>query len=78
MAAIERGEEVTGVSLMLMDPGIDSGPVISQERVVVYDNDTTESLSSRLATWRPRRRFATFRVGYEARSRRRLNLTAGS
>lgn len=49
MAAIERGDDVTGVSLMVMDTGIDSGAVISQDRVVVDDNDTTESLSRRLA-----------------------------
>lgn len=49
MAAIESGDEGTGVSLMVMDTGIDSGPVISQASVVVNDNDTTESLSSRLA-----------------------------
>jgi methionyl-tRNA formyltransferase len=49
MAAIEQGDDVTGVSLMVMDIGIDSGPVISQQRVVVDNNDTTESLSMRLA-----------------------------
>jgi methionyl-tRNA formyltransferase len=49
MAAIASGDNVTAVSLMVMDTGIDSGPVISQDAVVVYDNDTTETLSLRLA-----------------------------
>jgi methionyl-tRNA formyltransferase len=49
MAAIESGDEETGVSLMVMDVGIDTGPVISQDHAVVYDNDTSESLSQRLS-----------------------------
>jgi methionyl-tRNA formyltransferase len=50
MAAIERGDATSGVSLMAMDSGIDSGPVISQSVVVVGDDDTTELLSDRLAS----------------------------
>jgi methionyl-tRNA formyltransferase len=49
MAAIEEGDEETGVSLMLMDAGIDTGAVISQERTRVARDDTTESLGARLA-----------------------------
>ncbi len=49
MAAIESGDEVTGVSLMVMDSGIDTGAVVSVEQVVVADDDTTSSLGQRLA-----------------------------
>lgn len=49
MAAIESGDEMTGVSLMVMDPGIDTGAVVSVEEVVVAGDDTTESLGRRLA-----------------------------
>lgn len=49
MAAIESGDRETGVSLMLMDSGIDTGAVVSVEHVVVDDDDTTESLGARLA-----------------------------
>lgn len=49
MAAIEEGDRETGVSLMVMDAGIDTGAVVSIERVVVADDDTTESLGARLA-----------------------------
>jgi methionyl-tRNA formyltransferase len=49
MAAIEEGDRETGVSLMVMDAGIDTGAVVSIEQVVVADDDTTESLSGRLA-----------------------------
>jgi methionyl-tRNA formyltransferase len=49
MAAIESGDEMTGVSLMAMDSGIDTGAVVSVEDVVVAGDDTTESLGRRLA-----------------------------
>jgi len=49
MAAIESGDQATGVSLMEMDAGIDTGAVVSMERVVVEGDDTTESLGRRLA-----------------------------
>ncbi|MFO7772420.1 MAG: methionyl-tRNA formyltransferase [Dehalococcoidia bacterium] len=43
------GDEVTGVTIMLMDAGLDSGPIIAQEEVEVSSTDTTGSLSSGLA-----------------------------
>jgi methionyl-tRNA formyltransferase len=49
MATIASGDRETGVSLLLMDAGIDTGPVVSTERIVVEDDDTTESLGRRLA-----------------------------
>jgi methionyl-tRNA formyltransferase len=49
MAAIESGDEATGVSLMVMDTGIDTGAVVSVAHVVVAGNDTSESLGRRLA-----------------------------
>lgn len=48
-AAIFAGDQTTGVSLMVMDSGIDTGAVISFEPHVVALNDTTESLGARLA-----------------------------
>ena len=49
VAAIASGDRETGVALMVMDVGIDTGAVISQERALVGDDDTSESLSGRLA-----------------------------
>lgn len=49
MATIESGDQETGVSLMEMDAGIDTGAVVSLERIVVEGDDTTESLGGRLA-----------------------------
>jgi methionyl-tRNA formyltransferase len=48
-AAILDGERETGVSLMLMDEGLDTGSVIAQAREPIGDEDTAESLSHRLA-----------------------------
>lgn len=47
--AILSGEEVTGVSIMLMDEGIDSGPILAQRSVEIMPQDTTASLTAKLA-----------------------------
>lgn len=48
-AAILAGDDETGVSIMLMDAGMDTGPVLSQRREAISPNDTTGSLSERLS-----------------------------
>jgi methionyl-tRNA formyltransferase len=48
-AAILAGDEHTGVTIMLMDAGMDSGPVLSQRALAVDVNDTAASLSERLS-----------------------------
>lgn len=48
-AAIYHGEAVTGVSLMVMDPGLDTGAVFATTEVVIDPSDTTESLTNKLA-----------------------------
>ncbi len=48
-AAILAGEEVTGVSLMLMDRGLDTGPILAQEKVAISAQDTTGSLTAKLS-----------------------------
>ncbi len=48
-SAILNGEDITGVSLMLLDEGMDSGPVFRQREVEIMDDDTCGSLSARLA-----------------------------
>ena len=47
--AILCGDELTGVTIMLMDRGMDTGPILAQEKVGVSFMDTTGSLTSRLA-----------------------------
>ncbi len=46
--AILHGDAITGVSIMAMDAGIDTGAVVSVEEFVVDDNMTTASLSESL------------------------------
>ncbi len=48
-AAILAGEEQTGVTLMLMDEGMDTGPILAQAGCPIEPQDTTGSLSVRLA-----------------------------
>jgi methionyl-tRNA formyltransferase len=48
-AAILAGEEETGVTIMLMDEGMDTGPILSQATCPISPQDTRESLSAKLA-----------------------------
>ena len=48
--AILGGDEETGVTIMLMDAGMDTGPILSQRRHPVSSHDTTGSLTEALAT----------------------------
>lgn len=47
--AILAGDLRTGVSIMKMDPGLDTGPVLAQASIPVHDQDTSASLGERLA-----------------------------
>lgn len=48
-SAILAGDEETGVSIMLMDEGVDTGPVLKKERLAITTDDTTETLTHKLA-----------------------------
>lgn len=47
--AIAAGDDVTGVSLMLIDEGLDTGPVIAVKETAIDDDETGGSLTARLA-----------------------------
>ncbi|MBC7224705.1 MAG: methionyl-tRNA formyltransferase, partial [Anaerolineae bacterium] len=47
--AILAGDRETGVTIMLMDEGLDTGPILSQVRCPIAEEDTTGSLTARLA-----------------------------
>ena len=47
--AIVRGERVTGVTTMLMDEGLDTGPVLLQRETAIFDGETAPQLLARLA-----------------------------
>jgi methionyl-tRNA formyltransferase len=46
--AILAGDEVTGVSLMLLDEGMDTGPIIAQRERRVYESDDAATLTDTL------------------------------
>ncbi|MEW5868795.1 MAG: methionyl-tRNA formyltransferase [Chloroflexota bacterium] len=48
-AAILHGDATTGITLMRMDPGIDTGPTLTQRALPILPEDTADSLSQRLA-----------------------------
>ena len=47
--ALFNGETCTGVTSMLMDPGLDTGPILLQEEVEIHPEDDEGSLETRLA-----------------------------
>ncbi|WP_225721812.1 methionyl-tRNA formyltransferase [Candidatus Vallotiella sp. (ex Adelges kitamiensis)] len=48
--AIEAGDRVTGVTLMQMNTGLDMGPMLMRETVIINPTDTTGTLHDKLAT----------------------------
>lgn len=48
-AALLAGDHVTGVSAMLMDEGMDTGPVLKTRETLIREDDTLETLHDRLA-----------------------------
>ncbi len=48
-AAIVAGDRETGVTLMRMDPGLDTGPIVAVERVPLSGSETSPELERRLA-----------------------------
>jgi len=47
--AILAGDEITGVTLMLVDAGLDTGPIVAQATLPVAPDDTTATLTAKLA-----------------------------
>lgn len=48
-AAILAGDGFTGVSIMLMDEGLDSGPILARAQIPISDRDSTGSLTAKLS-----------------------------
>jgi phosphoribosylglycinamide formyltransferase-1 len=46
--ALDYGVRVTGVTVFLVDEGMDSGPVVSQEAIEVHEDDDRDSLEARV------------------------------
>lgn len=48
LQALEHGVKVSGCTVHFVDEGMDTGPIILQGAVPVYDDDTEETLSARI------------------------------
>ena len=48
-AAILAGDRETGVTIILMDPGMDSGPILAQRPLLIEDSDTAGGLTEKLS-----------------------------
>ena len=46
--AILAGDHVTGITIMQMDAGLDTGAILLQHNIVIAQNDTTQSLHDKL------------------------------
>lgn len=46
--ALDYGVKVSGCSVHFVDEGLDTGPIILQEAVPVFDHDTVETLQQRI------------------------------
>ncbi len=49
VAAIAAGDRTTGVTTMVMERGLDSGPILLQREIAIGERETTAELSPRLA-----------------------------
>jgi methionyl-tRNA formyltransferase len=47
--AILRGDNMTGVTIMLLDEGMDTGHILNQKEVPISDEDTTGTLGTKLS-----------------------------
>jgi methionyl-tRNA formyltransferase len=48
-ASILAGDEVTGITIMKMDPGVDTGPILTQHALPIAPEDTCGTLFAKLA-----------------------------
>lgn len=46
--ALAHGVKVTGTTVHIVDAGVDTGPILAQEPVVVDDDDTVDTLHERI------------------------------
>ncbi|MEO0548772.1 MAG: methionyl-tRNA formyltransferase [Pseudomonadota bacterium] len=47
--AVMAGDEITGVQAMMMEAGLDTGPILATEKTRIFSFDTTQTVHDRLA-----------------------------
>jgi phosphoribosylglycinamide formyltransferase-1 len=65
--ALDHGAKVTGVSVHLVDAGLDAGPIVAQVAVPVLDADDEDTLSARIHAEEHRLYPAVVRAAVEGR-----------
>ncbi len=48
-AAIQHGDSKTGITIMQMDAGLDTGPILTQRALAIHPDDTGQTLHDRMA-----------------------------
>lgn len=48
-AAILHGDKETGITIMKLDAGVDTGPILKQKSITIKEDDTSESLGKSLS-----------------------------
>lgn len=47
-SAIANGDKATGISIMLLDKGMDTGPLLAQEKIILAADETQVSLTEKI------------------------------
>ena len=47
-AAILNGDKISGITIIKMDAGVDHGPILFQEKIVLSDSDNFDTLSKKM------------------------------
>ena len=76
--AIEAGDAVTGITIMQMDAGLDTGPMLLTEQAPIRVDDTTATLTGRLASIGARLIVEALRQGAAGRLRAVPQPSAGA
>jgi len=75
-AAIRAGDTETGITLMQMDEGLDTGPIIVQRAIPITPVHTGGTLTAELAGWARRYWLIPSRPGWREKSRPSPRITA--
>jgi methionyl-tRNA formyltransferase len=73
--ALLAGDDETGITIMQMDAGLDTGPMLLQERVAIAEDDTAQTLHDKLAQLGARAIVQALRTATPARTQDAANAT---
>jgi methionyl-tRNA formyltransferase len=73
--ALLAGDETTGVTIMQMDEGLDTGPILLQEAIPIAADDTAQTLHDRLAALGGRLVVDALAVPHRARAQGTTGIT---